>query len=60
MVWACGVHISPEDSELLESCGFWPEGVSCRKWLNQRAWKEKIESQNQKEDDDEQENDEEY
>jgi hypothetical protein len=41
-------------------CGFWPEGVSCRKWLNQRAWKKKIENQNQKEDDDEQENDEEY
>lgn len=49
------INVSPKDSELLESGDFWPEGVSCRKWLSQRAWKEKIDSENQKKDDDERE-----
>lgn len=49
------INVSPKDSELLESGDFWPEGVSCRKWLGQRAWKEKIDSENHKKDDDERE-----
>lgn len=49
------INVSPKDSELLESGDFWPEGVSCRKWLNQRTWKEKIDSENQKKGDSERE-----
>lgn len=49
------INVSPKDSELLESGDFLPEGVSCRKWLNQRTWKEKIDSENQKKGDNERE-----
>ena len=50
------INVPPEDAELLESRGFWPEGVSCRRWMSQRAWKEKIEADNQREDRDHSEN----
>lgn len=50
------INVPPEDAELLESRGFWPEGVICRRWMSQRAWKEKIEADNQREDRDHSEN----
>ena len=32
------VNISPQHASTVESTGFWPEGVTCRKWHSVREW----------------------
>lgn len=32
------INVSPQCSQTVESPGFWPEGVYCRKWYNEREW----------------------
>lgn len=48
------INISLDDTELLESRNFWPEGESRRKWMCQTVWNDKIESRNQKDEENEQ------
>lgn len=32
------INVSPQYSNAMESTDFWPEGVRCRKWYNEREW----------------------
>jgi hypothetical protein len=36
------INVAPADAEIVESPGFWPRGISCRPWLSEREWDNKI------------------
>jgi hypothetical protein len=40
------VNVSPEFAKTVESPRFWPDGVRCRRWMNNRDWEQKCSMQN--------------
>ena len=40
------VNVSPEFAKTVESPTFWPDGVRCRQWMNNREWEQKCSMQN--------------
>jgi chromosome segregation ATPase len=36
------INVSLRDAQTIESPGFWPNGISCRRWLSNKQWEIKI------------------
>lgn len=47
------INASLKDASTIESENFWPKGISCRPWLSNKQWQDRIARSDDAESDDE-------